>query len=222
VREQDQKHFVFVGLGNPGAKYEMTRHNMGAIVVQGFAHVHGILLKEEKRFLAKVAKKSLQSATIHCLLPLTYMNESGNSVRKYLDFFKLSPADVVVVSDDVELSFGELRLRSQGSSGGHNGLKSVQQHLGTNKYARLRVGIGGKQEAGKELSDFVLDRFTKKETDQLPATVEAGVHALKLLVTNSLENAMNTINASKKEEKSENKEKKPKNTLEGDTQEEKL
>lgn len=220
--DQGEKQFVFVGLGNPGVKYEMTRHNMGAIVVQGFAHIHGIPLKAEKRFLAKTAKKSLQGAAIHFVIPSTYMNESGQAVRKYIDYFKLTPKDVVVVSDDADLPFGELRLRSQGSSGGHNGLKSIRRHLGTTQYTRLRVGIGRKQEAGKELSGYVLGRFTKREAEQLSSTVEAGAKVLKMLLSETVENVMNVVNARKKEEKPKGIEKNLKNTSEGDKQEEKL
>jgi peptidyl-tRNA hydrolase, PTH1 family len=201
VEGNGEKHFVFVGLGNPGAKYEMTRHNMGAIIVQGFANTQGIPPKEERRFFAKVAKKTIKNGTIHCVLPTTYMNESGQAVRKYMDYYKLAPKDVIVISDDADLPFGELRLRSQGSSGGHNGLKSIQTHLGTTQYIRLRVGIGRRQEGVKGLSDFVLDRFTKGEVELLPSTVEAGIKVLNLLLSEPVETVMNVVNTRKKEDK---------------------
>lgn len=220
--DKSEKQIIFVGLGNPGKKYEMTRHNMGAIVVQGFAHIYGLSLKAENRFLAKVAKASIQGVTVHVVLPMTYMNESGLAVRKYVDYFKLTPQDVVVVSDDADLSFGELRLRSQGSSGGHNGLKSIQTHLGTTQYSRLRVGIGRKQEPGKELSGYVLDRFTKNEAEELSSTVDSGVKALNMLLSETVENVMNVVNVRKKEEHQKSTENNPNNTSKGDKQEEKL
>jgi PTH1 family peptidyl-tRNA hydrolase len=221
VGEQGEKQLVVIGLGNPGTRYEMTRHNMGAIVVQGFARTQGVAFKADNRFLAKTAKKSVQGSTVHLILPATYMNESGKAVRMYIDYYKLTPLDILVVSDDADLPFGALRLRSQGSSGGHNGLKSIERNLGTSKYPRLRIGIGREDESRKELSDFVLDRFTKNEESLLFETVESGIKVLNMLLSEPLENVMNVINTSVKEEKQNIQEKNPKNTSKGDKQEEK-
>lgn len=220
--ERTERHRVFVGLGNPGTKYEMTRHNMGAIIVEGFAGIHGMVLKKDSRFHAKIAKKSLLGSTVHVVFPTTYMNESGSAIRKYIDYYKLSPLDIVVVSDDADLPFGELRLRGQGSSGGHNGLKSVERSLGTSKYVRLRVGIGRERDFVKELSDFVLDKFTKEEEELLYRTVKEGAAVLGKLVNEPLESVMNVVNLTAKEDKKKVQEKNPKNTIEGDKQEEKL
>jgi len=199
VENHDRNHIVFVGLGNPGTKYEMTRHNLGAIVVQGFAHAYHASLKEDKRFLAHVGKKLLWGITVHLVLPTTYMNDSGNAVRKYLDYLKLSPQDIVICNDDADLSFGELRLRPQGTSGGHNGLNSIQQALGTIQYPRLRMGIGREGAFSNRLADFVLERFTKQEAERLPIVVDAGIQALKLLATEPIETVMNIVNVAKKQ-----------------------
>lgn len=200
MTELQEKHFLFVGLGNPGKKYEMTRHNMGYLVIQVLAHEQGMPLKEEKRFQAKVGKSKIQDVIVHLILPTTYMNESGQAVRKYMDYFKLTPQNLVVVSDDADLPFEEIRLRSQGSAGGHNGLKSIERHLGTQKYARMKMGIGRKNEQTSELSNFVLDNFNKKELNELPALLDKGAQTLKLLLTESVENVMNTVNIRKKKE----------------------
>lgn len=222
MAESGEKQIVFIGLGNPGARYEMTRHNMGAILLQGFAKFHEISLREEARFLARTGKKSIQGAMVHLVLPLTYMNESGQAVKRYLDYFKLAPVDLIVISDDADLPFGELRLKAQGSSGGHNGLKSIEKHLGTSQYPRLKVGIGRGQMSGQELSDYVLDRFSREEQEVLLRTVETGSQALSLLTRASVEAAMNIVNRNAKEENKSNQEKNPKNTPQGDKQEEKL
>ncbi|NGX42732.1 MAG: Peptidyl-tRNA hydrolase [Chlamydiae bacterium] len=199
MAETSEKQLIIAGLGNPGKKYEMTRHNMGYLVVQAFAHLFGLQLKEDKRFLAKVAKGRMQNVTVHLVLPTTYMNESGQSVRRVVDYYKLAAQDIAIVSDDVVLPFGEMRLRSQGTAGGHNGLKSVQRHLGTIHYTRLRMGIGREGEAGKELSDFVLDKFTKSELEQLPVFIGKGAQVLEQLLTDTVENVMNVVNVRKKD-----------------------
>ena len=195
VTEKEEKAIVFVGLGNPGKKYEMTRHNMGFLVIECFAHLHGTPLKEEKKLKAKIGKCQIGEWTVHLLMPLTYMNVSGQAVQKYINYFKLTPDNVVVVTDDVAIPFGELRLREKGSAGGHNGLKSVEQHLGSNQYVRLRMGIGRDLHPSQELSDYVLDPFNKSEAEQLPALMNQGVKALELLLKESLQNAMNVVNS---------------------------
>lgn len=178
----------------------MTRHNMGFLVIQSFAHLHEISLKEDKKLQAKVGKGVIGEWTVHLVMPLTYMNVSGQAVRKYINYYKLTAEHVVVVTDDVAIPFGELRLRGQGSAGGHNGLKSVQQHLGSNRYTRLRVGIGRQLHPSQELSNFVLDPFNKSEVEQLPALMDKGVKALELLMKESLTNAMNVVNSKLKPE----------------------
>lgn len=195
MTENKDKEIVFVGLGNPGKKYEMTRHNMGFLLIESFAHLHGVPLKEEKKLKAKSGKCQIGDWTVHLLMPLTYMNVSGLAVRKYIDYFKLAADNVVVVTDDVAIPFGELRLREKGSAGGHNGLKSVEQHLGTNQYVRLRMGIGRELHPSQELSDYVLDPFSKSEAEHLPTLMNRGVGALELLLNDSLQNAMNVVNS---------------------------
>ena len=199
--EAREKHRVFVGLGNPGKKYEMTRHNMGYLVIEAFSQLNGLPLKEEKKFPAKVGKGTVQNVMVHIIQPTTYMNASGQAVRKYLDYFKRTPHELVVVVDDIALPFGEMRLRSQGTSGGHNGLKSIEKNLGKIHYPRLRVGIGRDHENDKDLTDYVLDKFTVWELEKLPQILERAVQVLKLLLTQTMSNVMNVVNVRKKKEK---------------------
>ena len=186
------KQHLFVGLGNPGKKYEMTRHNIGFLTIKLLSHDLGVSLREDKRFLGWVAKKQTAELTVHLLLPATYMNESGNAVKRYVDFYKLHPEQIVIVTDDIALPFGQLRLRKQGSAGGHNGMKSVQAHLGTTHYARLRMGIGEMEEGS--LVDYVLDMFTQEERTALPEFIEKGASVLKRLLSEDINHVMNDVN----------------------------
>lgn len=194
MADEKQKQWIVVGLGNPGIAYEMTRHNMGALVVQALARKFGLSFKPEARFSARTARFLHENHLYHLLLPTTYMNESGQSLRRYLDFYKLTPNDVLVASDDADLPFGEQRLKPQGSAGGHNGLKSIQLHLGTERYLRLKIGIGRAREERAELREHVLEKFSKEEVEQLPALLELNCSFILMLATQSVENVMNSAN----------------------------
>jgi PTH1 family peptidyl-tRNA hydrolase len=187
---------VILGLGNPGKQYQNTRHNLGYLVLQKFAENLKFQMKEEKQFQAIVARGRLDGVTVHLLLPLTYMNESGRALRAYLEYYKLTSRDVIVVCDDIALPYGEMRLRQAGSSGGHNGLKSIQKHLVTQEYVRLRMGIGEKERMG-ELADYVLQPFSLEEMQTLPLYIDKGVDVLKHLVIEGISKSMNVINISK-------------------------
>jgi peptidyl-tRNA hydrolase, PTH1 family len=191
--QNDNTH-VFVGLGNPGKKYEMTRHNLGFLVIKAFAEEHGLKLKEEPRFDACAARGQVSGKNIFLLMPMTYMNESGSAVKALMDYYKFALKDLVVVADDIALDFGMIRLRSMGSAGGHNGLKSVEAYLGTKHYARLRMGIGFDSLA-PSLADHVLDNFTEEELKSLPEILKKGASTLKQLLTEGLIPVMNGVNA---------------------------
>ena len=184
--------FLFVGLGNPGLRYKMTRHNIGYLVLQRFADRMGWILNEDRRFNAKIAKGVFQEQTIHLLMPLTYMNLSGESLRRYTDYLKIPISQVVVIVDDIALPFGQLRLREGGSAGGHNGLKSIEACLGTSYYKRLRLGIGHPGEKG--LADYVLEMFNRAELDELPAFIDRGGEVLQNLLNESFTRVMNNVN----------------------------
>ncbi|MBA3722802.1 MAG: aminoacyl-tRNA hydrolase [Parachlamydiaceae bacterium] len=185
-------NIVFAGLGNPGVQYQLTRHNMGYLVVQTLGRKMGWYFKEDRRFNALITKGLIDGTTVHLIQPTTFMNLSGVAIQRYLDFFKIDISRLVVVIDDVALPFGELRLKPTGSAGGHNGLKSVQAHLNTSHYMRLRMGIGHPGES--VLSDYVLDPFRKEELEQLETFVGRGVEVLERLIKESVSQVMNAVN----------------------------
>lgn len=191
----EMPHLVVVGLGNPGSKYEFNRHNIGVLVARKLASAQGLSFKEEKRLHALVAKGMSKGVVLHVVLPQTYMNESGQAVGAYLNYYKLKPDAVLVVCDDVELPFGRLRLRNQGGSGGHNGLKSIEAHLGTRHYLRLKMGVG-KELANATLADYVLDNFKADEMIRLESFIGQGVETVSYLLSEPSAIVMNRVNRS--------------------------
>lgn len=183
---------VYIGLGNPGARYEMTRHNIGFLVVRNFAQQHGWSFKEEKRFNAYISKGNIGGIGIHLVLPLTYMNLSGLAVKHYLDFYKLETDAICVISDDIALPFGQMRIKASGSAGGHNGLKSVESYLGTS-YVRLRMGIGSPSQ-GQDLADYVLETFNQSEFSKLGAFIDRGTQVLHSIMESPISKVMNVVN----------------------------
>lgn len=193
---------LLAGLGNPGSQYANTRHNLGFMVLDEVARLLGWEWKEEKRFLGKIAKGKVKGETVVLLQPLTFMNESGRSIRQVLNFFKWTPENVLIVVDDVAIPFREMRLKEKGNPGGHNGLKSVEQHLGTRDYARLRMGVGD-QERGS-LHKHVLGRFTKGEEEKLDAFLTEGMKIVeRLLKQEAFERVANDANRRIKKETSQ-------------------
>ena len=163
---------LIVFLGNPSPSYRKTRHNAGQMVCERIAE-KGILSGSwQTKFHAQFCK----TPQAVLLKPQVFMNESGISVREASDFFGIAPADILVVHDDIELPFGEVRVRTGGGMGGHNGLRSVKQHLGTENFGRLRIGVG-RPPSGIQVADFVLGRFSDIEEKQLPGILEKAVAA---------------------------------------------
>ncbi|PCI77966.1 aminoacyl-tRNA hydrolase [Candidatus Aerophobetes bacterium] len=173
----NQSPLLVVGLGNPGAKYVNTRHNIGFIVLEAWAEKLGASFAAKKQFLAQLATTTHQGVKVFLLKPETYMNLSGESVRKVVDYYKIDLSNILVVADDVYLPTGELRYRQKGSAAGHNGLKNIEKHLGTSEYSRLKVGIGSPFEE-EDLADYVLRKFTQEEQEKIRATVHSGVDFL--------------------------------------------
>jgi peptidyl-tRNA hydrolase, PTH1 family len=177
--------YLIVGLGNPGTDYARTRHNVGFLAVEELARRWRANWKHEKKFQARMARDERGNRRVLLCEPQTYMNASGEAVSAVVRFFDVPPAQVLVVVDDADLPLGHLRLRPRGSSGGHHGLESIEQHLGTREYARLRIGIGRTGEA-REITGHVLGRFSSTETaladkvlrvasDQAETWLEAGI-----------------------------------------------
>lgn len=185
-------NLVVIGLGNPGAQYANTRHNMGYLIAQALAEKLGLPFKEDSRLQARIAKGTVGDVKVHIVLPTTYMNLSGQAVRGYLDYLKLDNRSAIVVTDDVALPFGEMKLLASGGTGGHNGLKSIQSHLGSAVYKRLRVGIGSSKE--QPLEDYVLDTFSSEEKTKLPQVIDQGVQIIRQLLQEEFADVMNRVN----------------------------
>lgn len=179
---------LIVGLGNPGPEYRDTRHNIGFMIIDRMAAAAGATYRIERHWQAEVARAG---AVLLCK-PITYMNLSGAAARGVSDFYKISPAELLIVLDDMALPLGKLRLRPSGSSGGHNGLQSVLEHLGTESIARLRVGIGGAQPG--EATGHVLGRFAVDERETVLETLERAVGAIETAQQRGLQSAMNIYN----------------------------
>jgi PTH1 family peptidyl-tRNA hydrolase len=179
---------LIVGLGNPGPEYERTRHNIGFNVVDSLAAEWGLSWQHSKSWHALWAKG--EKAIL--LKPASYMNRSGEPLLAVASFYKIAPAEILVVLDDLALELGRLRLRTEGSAGGHNGLESIIQHLGTEAVPRLRVGIGAAPSAGAV--DYVLGRFFEEEVPVVQKTVERAGEAVKCAIDKGVLSAMNLFN----------------------------
>lgn len=190
---------LIVGLGNPEPKYDRTRHNIGFAAIDALARSWQVNLAENRKFQAEFGEfQKPQLGKIRLLKPLTYMNRSGQSIRAVTDWFKLSPASVLVIYDDMDLPLGKIRLRLSGSAGGHNGMKSAIAHLGNQKFPRLRIGIGkplGKL-AGDDIKtiSFVLGQFDDRETAIVSEVLQLVVDCVELSITQGVEKAMNRYN----------------------------
>ncbi len=182
---------IVVGLGNPGLKYENTRHNLGFMALDRFASKLGIDFKRELKWNALVAK----GAGVLFLKPQTFMNDSGRSVGQAMRFHKLEPSQVLVAYDDISLPLGSLRFRMKGSAGGHNGMKSIINHLGTEDFPRLKLGIG---ESGKgALVGHVLGKFSAEEAQEVENILATSTEALQVALPQGVEAAANQFNSSK-------------------------
>ncbi len=187
---------LILGLGNPGTEYIRTRHNIGFRVLAEFAESHNFPeFKLEKKFKAELSTGDLNGKEVILAKPQTFMNLSGESARAILDFYKLSPADIVAVYDDVDLPFGAMRIRETGGSGGHNGVKNLITHLGTEEFARVRIGVGNELLEKVPTDHFVLTNFSATEEKALPKIQQQASAALTELVESNLESAMNKFNS---------------------------
>lgn len=183
---------LIVGLGNPGREYADTRHNVGFSVAEEFARRHGVRLRNHAKWQARAVRIPDIGDGVLLAQPTTFMNLSGWAVRHLCAFHKLAPSDLLVVVDDADLPLGRLRIRPSGSAGGHNGLKSIIQELGTDAFPRLRVGVG--RQPG-ELRSHVLGRFGAEERAQIDLAVERAADAAELFAREDILSAMNKFNA---------------------------
>ncbi len=185
---------LIVGLGNPGAKYDGTRHNIGFVVVDALARAWNLPLTENKKFHGWFGEGlAPRSTKIRLLKPSTYMNDSGRAMRAVLDWYKIPPEAVLVVYDDMDLPVGRLRMRLSGSAGGQNGMKSAIAHLGTDKFPRLRIGIGSKA-AGRDAVDHVLGSFAPADQALIVEVLDLAVGAIDTALHQGVQQSMNLYN----------------------------
>lgn len=191
---------LIVGLGNPGSKYETTRHNIGFMVVDAFAHD----LNESFRIwgdgkIAELCQINLKGDKFLLLKPLTYMNLSGQAVITAAAYFKILPENVCVIHDDLDIPFGDVRLKVGGGDGGHNGLKSITQQFGTSEYARIRMGIGRPEHPAMDVADFVLQSFKDSQWDTVDQMIDLGIGAMNAFFEGSekFKREMNSMNQRK-------------------------
>jgi len=187
---------MVVGLGNPGSDYENTRHNAGALFVEALAREAGQTLRPEKKYHGLYARIQWQGLDLHLLNPSTFMNRSGTAIKALADFFKISPEQILVAHDELDLPPGTAKLKKGGGHGGHNGLRDTIAHLGTNDFQRLRLGIGHPGDSRK-VTGFVLGRLGKQETEQLTAVFDEVMRVLPDAAKGKLAAAMNRLHSFK-------------------------
>src|SRR5213078_4441312 len=197
--------FLIVGLGNPGPKYARTRHNAGFRVVERLAKRWQASWGMDEKFNSRLANAEHAGRKVLLCEPETYMSRSGAAVGKLAEYFRVPPGRLLVVVDDADLPLGEIRLRPQGSSGGHHGLESIELRLGTRAYARLRIGIGRTAGAAREITNYVLGRFNAEETPLLEKVLDRAADQIECWLSAGIGTAMNQFNGAVQRSESEDK-----------------
>ena len=186
--------FLFVGLGNPGPKYEFTRHNAGFLCMDLLAQQLGVKIDRIK-FNSVVADVAIEGSRCILMKPQTFMNNSGEAVRDAANFYKIPPEHIIILFDDISLPPGKLRIRRKGSDGGHNGIKSILYLLGSDQFPRIKVGVGQKPHPDYDMADWVLSTFQKDELSRMKEAMEKACEAVPLLVREETDRAMNLYNS---------------------------
>ena len=186
--------YLVAGLGNPGSEYARTRHNAGFMAVERFGQKFSAGWKDSSKFHSRVARTEVSGRKVILCEPQTYMNASGEAIAPLTGFYKVPPERLLVVVDDADLPFGQIRLRGEGSAGGHHGLESIEEHLGTRKFARLRVGIGRTERGLREITGHVLGRFSADEAEVLEKVLERCTSQIECYLTQGIQKAMSLYN----------------------------
>lgn len=189
--------YIIAGLGNPTKEYDKTRHNVGFLAIDALADQYHIDVSEKKH-KALCGRGAIEGQKVVLMKPQTFMNLSGESIRAAVDFYKVDPEDIIIIYDDISLEPGQLRIRLKGSAGGHNGIKNIIAHLGTQEFPRIKVGIGAKPPR-MDLADYVLSRFSRGEQKLMEDAFQEAAEAAVMMMTDGAERAMNHFNTKKKE-----------------------
>lgn len=185
--------YIIAGLGNPGKNYVGTRHNMGFEVIDTIAAKYNININKEK-FKAHFGEGRIGSEKVILVKPQTFMNLSGESIREFVEFYKLESENLIVIYDDISLPVGKLRIRPKGSAGGHNGMKSIIYQIQSDVFPRIKVGVGAPENRDYDLADYVLGKFTKEEVDTLIPVAIKAASAVETIITSGTEKAMAEFN----------------------------
>lgn len=194
---------LIVGLGNPGREYAGTRHNAGFMATDVFVERRRLTWRDEKKFSSQTAKLDGHGRPLIVCKPQTFMNVSGEAVGPLAGYYKILPVRILVLVDDADLPLGEIRLRARGSSGGHHGLESIEEHLGTREFPRLRIGIGRVESAARQIAGYVLGQFTDEERVVLKQVFERVADQVDCWLSSGVEMAMNRFNGTLKRPKQE-------------------
>ncbi len=182
---------LIAGLGNIGDKYCFTRHNAGFMVLDRWALVENLSFKQETKLKAFIARYKFNGEDLIFVKPTTFMNLSGEAVRAVMNYYKINISDVLIIYDDISLDLGRIRIRAHGSDGGHNGIKSIINNLGSNSFSRIKIGIG--PQIGPSES-FVLQNFSKDQLDMLKSVLDKTIEAAKSVITDGVEKSQNKFN----------------------------
>ena len=185
--------YIVAGLGNPDRKYEGTKHNVGFMVMDVLAEKYGLKINKIK-YKSVVCDTKIGSSRVLLMKPQTYMNNSGEAIREAAQFYKIPPERIIVIFDDISLEPGKLRIRKNGSDGGHNGLKSIIYHLNSNQFPRIKVGVGAKPHPDYDLASWVLSGFSKENAEKVKSSLDNAVSALELMLEGKTDMAMNKFN----------------------------
>ncbi|MEK7399276.1 MAG: aminoacyl-tRNA hydrolase [Candidatus Poribacteria bacterium] len=188
---------LIVGLGNPSEKYERTRHNVGFDIVDLFCHELGVKPNFRRDYHSRILEGQLESQSVILAKPQTYMNSSGRAVRAIAFNYDIPLEDIIVIYDDLNLELGLIRVRRGGSAGGHKGVKSIIESLGSEAFPRIRIGIGQPPQ-DMEIIDFVLSRFSSEERDEIEKVEQTAIEAIKVMIFEGIDNAMNKFNVRQK------------------------
>lgn len=192
-RPQGRPEFIIAGLGNPGVEYEKTRHNTGFMAVDALSQRFGFSVNTHK-FNALIADAVIADKRCLVMKPLTYMNKSGEAISDAMDFYNIPPENIIVIFDDISLDVGKMRLRRKGSSGGHNGIKSIIHNCGSQDFPRIKIGVGGKPHPDYDLADWVLSSYSDNELKLLGEVFDHTARAVELILRGNINQAMNDYN----------------------------